>query len=167
MNLTTKAAGVGFAVAALCGIGLSAASAASAAARTTVTAASPAARLPVATVPAPIQSGDDAFVVDLINNTTSPLKIYTYLGSDWDMIDGTPPIGTIIGKGDEIPVYLYFDGGASDAIGISPTAYSGNLGLGIFQDHAGGQSEAVLADSTLNINVSFDGEGTAQISIVN
>ena len=34
-------------------------------------------------------------------------------------------------------------------------------------DHAGGQSEAVLADSTLNINVSFDGEGTAQISIVN
>ena len=61
----------------------------------------------------PNQLGDPLpFRVDLLNNSTSPLQITSYSGSDWDTADGTPAVGTTIAKGQEIGVFLYSEGGA-------------------------------------------------------
>jgi hypothetical protein len=41
----------------------------------------------------PNQLGDpSSFRVDLLNNSTSPLQITSYSGSDWDTADGIPAV---------------------------------------------------------------------------
>ncbi len=146
MKLTTKTLGVVLAASAVVGLGATAASA------------------------APTHLRDAAvFRVDLLNNTTSPLEIYTYIGSDWDTVDpvSTPPIGTVIAPKQDIGVFLYFHGGASDAVGLRPTAYAGNLGLGITQDNFGDSTESVLGDSTLDMNIRPSGDGYNILNITN
>lgn len=144
MKIITKAIGVALAATALCGLGVATASAA----------------VPNTARHTPNQLGDpSSFRVDLLNNSTSPLQITSYSGSDWDTADRTPAVGTTVGEGQEIGVFLYSEGGANDAVYLKSTDSTGTIGLNIAQDHIGGESDTVLPGSTLTMNVRSSGDG--------
>ena len=166
MNFTTKIVGVVLAAAATCGLGTATASAA------THDADVPNAATQSAASSAPVHAsarlGSQGYYgLDLENNTRSPLVIYTYQGSDWAPQAGNSPIGTVIPQGQHASLILRDHASAVDAVGISDTDRTLNLGMAIIQNQVGGGTEKVLDDSTFNVHEEPSGNGYSIVHITN